>query len=206
MPAPFGTQPLGGLSPEELLLALEAANVGTFRLDLRTRELRWSPSLAALHGITPEQAPETFEDFLSLVHPDDRQDLAARVRATLDQGVPYAIRLRFLWPDGTVHWMQAAGRRVDDVEGRPSALVGVARDVDREHRALIAGDEMRALVDAVYATAPVGLFVDTESSPSAAGCCSASRRTRGRATARSSSPRSRPGARWATTSRCSSCG
>src|SRR3954452_2046472 len=163
MTAPYGTEPLGGLSPEELLLALEAAHAGTFRLDLRTRELRWSASLSALHGITPDQAPETFDEFLALVHPDDREDLAEKVRATLEQGVPYAIRLRFLWPDGTVHWMDAAGRRIDDAEGRPAAMVGVARDVDREHRARIASDEMRALLDAVYATAPVGLaFVDTE--------------------------------------------
>lgn len=48
MNSPFGTEPLGGLSPEELLLALEAAHAGTFRVDLRTRELRWSPSLSAL--------------------------------------------------------------------------------------------------------------------------------------------------------------
>lgn len=80
MNSPFGTEPLGGLSPEELLLALEAAHAGTFRVDLRTRELRWSPSLSALHGLAPDQAPESFEDFLALVHPDDRGRVAADVR------------------------------------------------------------------------------------------------------------------------------
>src|SRR3954449_6145556 len=163
MTSPFGTEPLGGLSPEELLLALEAARAGTFRVDLRTGELRWSSSLSALYGMAPGEAPASFEDFLALVHPDDRDGLAAAVRRALDDGVPYSIDIRALWPDGSAHWLHGAGRRVDDAEGNPAALVGVARDIEGERAAHAAGEEMRALVDAVYATAPVGLaFVDRD--------------------------------------------
>jgi PAS domain S-box-containing protein len=163
MTSPFGTEPLGGLSPEELLLALEAAHAGTFRVDLRSGELRWSASLSALYGLAPGEAPATFADFLAMVHPDDREGLAEAVRRALEDGVPYATDIRAVWPDGSVHWLQGTGRRVDDAEGNPRALVGVARDIDPERTAHAAGDEMRALVDAVYATAPVGLaFVDEE--------------------------------------------
>src|SRR4051794_13456095 len=163
MTSPFGTEPLGGLSPEELLLALEAAHAGTFRVDLRTNELRWSASLSTLYGLAPGEAPSSFEEFLALVHPDDRDHLAEAVRRALDDGVPYSTEIRALWPDGSVHWLHGSGRRVDDAEGRPRALVGVARDIDPERTAHAAGDEMRALVDAVYATATVGLaFVDED--------------------------------------------
>src|SRR5918911_1133269 len=163
MTSPFGTEPLGGLSPEELLLALEAAQAGTFRVDLRTGELRWSASLSALHGLSADAAPRSFEDFLALVHPDDRPELERAVRGTIEDGVPYSGEIRALWPDGSIHWLHGAGRRVDDAEGRPSALVGVARNIDAERAAHAAGEEMRALVDAVYATAPVGLaFVDRD--------------------------------------------
>src|SRR4051794_8028465 len=151
MTSPFGTEPLGGLSPEELLLALEAAHAGTFRVDLRTRELRWSPLLSVLYGLAPGEAPSSFEEFLDLVHPDDRERLAADVRRALDDGVPYSTEIRAVWPDGSVHWLHGSGRRVDDGDGRPSALVGVARDIDPERAAHRAGDEMRALLDAVYA-------------------------------------------------------
>src|SRR3954471_18286471 len=163
MTSPFGTEPLGGLSPEELLLALEAARAGTFRVDLRTGKLRWSSSLSALYGMAPGRAPDSFEDFLALVHPDDRDGLAAAVRRALDDGVPYSIDIRALWPDGSAHWLHGAGRRVDDAAGKPAALVGVAHDIEGERAAHAAGEEMRALVDAVYATAPVGLaFVDRD--------------------------------------------
>jgi PAS domain S-box-containing protein len=163
MTSPFGTEPLGGLSPEELLLALDAARAGTFRIDLRTRRLRWSDSLSALYGLAPGEAPANFEEFLDLVHPDDRERLAADVARALDDGVPYSTEIRAVWPDGSVHWLHGAARRVDDDDGRPTALVGVARDIDAERAARAAGEEMGALIDAVYATAPVGLaFVDED--------------------------------------------
>src|SRR4051812_45815262 len=163
MNSPYGTEPLGGLSPEELLLALEAARAGTFRVDVRTRELRWSASLSALYGLAPDEAPSSFDEFLALVHPDDRERVAEDVRRALDDGVPYASEIRAVRPDGSVHWLHGAARRVDDAEGRPIALVGVAHDIDAERAAHAAGDEMRALIDAVYATAPVGLaFVDED--------------------------------------------
>src|SRR4051812_38299291 len=163
MNSPYGTEPLGGLSPEELLLALEAARAGTFRVDVRTRELRWSASLSALYGLAPDEAPSSFDEFLALVHPDDRERVAEDVRRALDDGVPYASEIRAVWPDGSVHWLHGAARRVDDAGGRPIALVGVAHDIDAERAAHAAGDEMRALIDAVYATAPVGLaFVDED--------------------------------------------
>src|SRR3954453_18567406 len=114
MTAPFGTEPLGGLSPEELLLALEAAHAGTFRVDLRTRELRWSPSLSALYGLAPDEAPSSFEEFLDLVHPDDRERLGADVRRALDDGVPYSTDIRAVWPDGSGHWVHGAGGRGGD--------------------------------------------------------------------------------------------
>src|SRR4051794_25576109 len=163
MTSPFGTEPLGGLTPEELLLALEAARAGTFRVDLRTGKLRWSSSLSALYGMAPGRAPGSFEDFLALVHPDDRDALAAAGRPAPDDGGPYSIDIRALWPDGSAHWLHGAGRRVDDAAGKPAALVGVAHDIEGERAAHAAGEEMRALVDAVYATAPVGLaFVDRD--------------------------------------------
>src|SRR3954451_14737573 len=97
MTSPFGTDALGGLTPEELLLALEAARAGTFRGELRTGELRWSSSLSALYGMAPGEAPASFEDFLALVHAADRDRLAEPGRRAIDDCVPYSIDIRAIW-------------------------------------------------------------------------------------------------------------
>src|SRR3954451_22744762 len=102
MNSPYGTEPRGGLSPEELVLALEAARAGTFKGDLRTQQLLCSSSLSALYGIAPDEAPASFNEFLALVHPDDRERLAEDVRRALDDGGPYSGATRALSAAGAL--------------------------------------------------------------------------------------------------------
>jgi PAS domain S-box-containing protein len=158
------------LTPAELELVLESTQVGTWRLDAASMALQWSRTLGPLHGLRAGEAPASFEEHLQLVHPADREPLDAAVQAALHDGVPYDIDVRVLWPDGSVHWLTMQGRVLRDVDGTPLTLVGVARDADRTHAVIDelvevqrSGDEARALIDAVFASAPVCLgFVDTD--------------------------------------------
>ncbi|MEA2257138.1 MAG: hypothetical protein QOG35_3183, partial [Solirubrobacteraceae bacterium] len=123
------------LSGDELALVLEAASAGTFRLDPDTGELRWSPSLAALSGLTLDAVPGTFEDFLPSVHPEDREALRTAMAATVREGGTYAQEVRVVWTDGSVHHTDARWRLVVDETGRRT-VVGIVRNVDRERAAL----------------------------------------------------------------------
>ncbi|MEY2532988.1 MAG: hypothetical protein QOF29_898 [bacterium] len=142
---------------------LDAARAGTFRMDLDTRELRWSQSMSRLLGVESEDAPGTFDDFLALVHPDDRAELDASIGETLAGGPAAGLDLRVVWPDGSEHWLHGETRLLHDEEGRPRTLVGMARDISAERVARAESDAASALVDAIFLTAPVGLaFVDTD--------------------------------------------
>ena len=55
---------------EDLVRAQSVAKVGSWRLDFRRNELRWSDETHRIYGL-PE-APRTYEAFLACVHPDDR--------------------------------------------------------------------------------------------------------------------------------------
>ena len=122
---------------------LDAAGAGTFRMDVATGELRWSPSLAALTGVAADQAPATFEAFLERVHPDDRAGLQAAVAATDPDGATSQHAMRVTWPDGAVHWYDSRWRLVFDEDGR-GTIVGIARLVDAERAAL---QQTRLLAD-----------------------------------------------------------
>jgi PAS domain S-box-containing protein len=132
-----------GLSGDELALVLDAARAGTFRMDVATGELRWSPSLGALTGVAAEDAPPTFEAFLERVHPDDRGGLEAAVAATSPDGAISQHEVRVSWPDGAVHWYDSRWRLVVDEDGR-GTIVGIARLMDAERNAL---QQTRLLAD-----------------------------------------------------------
>jgi PAS domain S-box-containing protein len=156
-----------GVSAAELELVLQTVRVGTWRMDPVTRALSFSRTMAPLHGLAPSETPASYEQYLELVHPSDREPLSAAVDAALRDGDPYELEVRVVWPDGSHHWLAVEGRLVEP-GGRPM-LVGIARDIDRAHAVIDelveahrAGEEARALIDAVYASAPVGLaFTDT---------------------------------------------
>jgi PAS domain S-box-containing protein len=123
------------LSGDELALVLDGARAGTFRLDPDSGELRWSPSLAALSGLSQDQVPATLEDFLPSVHPEDREPLRAAMAATVREGGSHAQEVRVVWADGSVHHTDARWRLVVDEAGRRT-VVGIVRNVDRERAAL----------------------------------------------------------------------
>jgi PAS domain S-box-containing protein len=114
---------------------LDAARAGTFRMDVASGELRWSPSLATLTGVRPDEAPMTLGQFLERLHPDDRDALRAAVAETDPAGATSAQQARVMWADGRLHWYDLRWRRVVDEEGR-DVIVGIARLVDAERAAL----------------------------------------------------------------------
>jgi PAS domain S-box-containing protein len=148
-----------GFSRAEFELALDAGRAGTFRADPATGAIRWSRSLAAIIGIEPGEAPLSLEATRAFVHPDDRTRLDEAMRRALQTGAPQAVEIRAVRPDGGIRWFAVRGRLLQGDGSSAPTLVGVVRDVGDE-RALL-GD--RALLDAIFAVAPVGLALfDTE--------------------------------------------
>ena len=123
-------------SPESLLLAIEVAEVGTWDLDLRTRELTWPPRTKAMFGISPD-APCSMDDFYAGLHPDDRAATAAAFDSAVDplRRATYDVEYRTIGKeDGKLRWVAARGRGVFDVDGECVRALGTAMDITA-HRA-----------------------------------------------------------------------
>jgi PAS domain S-box-containing protein len=113
---------------ERLSLALAAGKLGIWNWDLKTNELAWSEQCKILFGYPPE-AKVTFEDFLAVLHPKDRDRTMNAIEESIRNDVPYDIEYRVLHPDGAVRWIAATGRAFRDDFDRPTRMGGVARDV-----------------------------------------------------------------------------
>ena len=66
----------------QLQLALDAAELGTWNWDPATNELVWSERCRTLLGLSADEPP-TVDNFLRLVHPDDRAAVGQAIETKL---------------------------------------------------------------------------------------------------------------------------
>lgn len=119
------------LSEESLRLATEAAEVGTWDLDLATDVLTWSDRTKAMFGISPH-VPCSMDDFYAGLHPDDLEATSAAFASALDpvQRSTYDVQYRTIGKeDGQLRWVAAKGGGLFDETGRCLRAVGTAIDI-----------------------------------------------------------------------------
>lgn len=128
---------------QRLAFALEAADLGTWELDLTTdtssvRSLRHDQ----MFGYAEPQAEWGQAIAERHVLEEDRPIFRAAFARARETGVlEFEVRVR--WPDGTIHWIAPRGRTFFDAQGRPVRMSGVVADItarkrDEERQALLA--------------------------------------------------------------------
>ncbi|MGD8859746.1 MAG: PAS domain S-box protein [Myxococcales bacterium] len=105
------------------------AHVGSWLLNLQTRELTWSPEIYNIFERDPETFQASYDAFLEAVHPDDRDAVDAAYRASLDSGRSYEITHRLRMPDGRIKHVQERGETLYDDAGKPRRTLGTVQDV-----------------------------------------------------------------------------
>jgi len=99
------------------------------------------------------------EDFLSRVHPDDREQVGKALKDAQQNHQPYAAECRIVWQDGTMRWIESQGKFYYAVDGEPERMLGMAVNITERKRAEQAlresEDHYRALVE----TLPDAIFV-----------------------------------------------
>ena len=73
-------------SEQRLRLALEATGMGTWSWDVRTGEVHWDSVVCTLFGLEPEDVPKSYDDYIRLLHTDDRSHVAAALQTYLQTG------------------------------------------------------------------------------------------------------------------------
>lgn len=138
-----------GGDPQALALAAGAA--GTWRWDRSTGVVDWDAALEALYGLREGSFGGRFEDWVALIHPEDREAALAQLEGTLSSADAHYLLFRAVTPDGSVRWVESRGRVLRDTQGEAEGIVGVCHDVtDREQaqaRLWAAEQEVRARLE-----------------------------------------------------------
>ena len=166
-------------SDAALRLAQVAANVGTWAVDLVNGAVTWSPEYYQLHGLDPARHRPLQATWLASVHPEDRPQVQAQVRAAIDGTDPafadaFDVEYRILRPDGATRWILGRGRvERDAATGRAVRLAGANLDITgrrvAEAHAAASEAQLRRVLDALFAfvglLSPDGTLVEANLAP-----------------------------------------
>src|SRR6266403_3651747 len=140
-------------------LAANAANLGLWVWNIPGGDERWvTEKWRQLFGFA-ESEPVTFDRFLQVVHPGDRQRVKQVVQHMLEHGGEYEIDYRITRPDGSIRWIATHGRVELDERGKPVLARGVSRDVTKRKIAEDALRESEERFRTVANAAPVMIWM-----------------------------------------------
>ena len=122
-------------SEERLRLATGAGSVGIWDWDLATGRVALSAEYYHLASIEPGEFAETYDAFLTAIHPDDRGRFTAAVQAARDGRAEFAVEYRLHAPPFADRWVAGRGRFAYGPAGAATRLVAVAVDVTDAKRA-----------------------------------------------------------------------
>jgi two-component system sensor histidine kinase UhpB len=91
-------------------LAVDAAELGTWRWDIAADRFEASPRCRSMLDLSPPPPAERWQDALAAMHPDDRAGFDRAVAAALDHGTgtPLSAEFRIRLPDGGARWRARA--------------------------------------------------------------------------------------------------
>jgi len=119
----------------QLRLAFEAAQIRPWDLDVRTRTMTWPENLGPGFKLLPNASSSTYDAFLALVHPEDRDYVTHTVARILKEGASYEIEYRLIQPNGNIGWRLTKGQVVRDAIGQAVRLVGIDMDITTRKQA-----------------------------------------------------------------------
>lgn len=142
---------------ERFAFATQAARIGYWFCNLPFDKLIWDDTVKE-HFWLPPDAEVTLEDFLALLHPDDREATAHAIQESIDNHALYDIEYRTMSPDGRFKWIHAVGRTAYAADGRPLRFDGVTQDVTELRTARLALEAERGRLAAIFDNLPIGIL------------------------------------------------
>ncbi|WP_028136926.1 hybrid sensor histidine kinase/response regulator [Bradyrhizobium japonicum] len=146
----------------ELARVQRIGKVGGVEVDFREGfKNRRSPEYLIIHGLPPEAAEESHEDWVNRLHPDDRDAAVKHFIDTLaGTSEDYTAEYRIIRPnDGETRWIRVVAKIERDKDGRALRLVGAHIDITDQMLARETLRESEERFRLIADSAPVPIWV-----------------------------------------------
>ncbi len=109
----------------------EIAHLGSWELDLAENRLSWSDEVYRIFGLKPAEFGASYENFLEIVHPDDRKAVDTAYSVSLREGKDsYEIKHRIVRKsDGELRFVHEKCEHVRDKSGKVIRSIGMMQDI-----------------------------------------------------------------------------
>lgn len=114
---------------ERLELAQKAGKIGSFEWNLQSNKVTWSAELEALYGCTPGSFANQYENWVQMLHPDDRTKTEEEFWYAVRVGEALNTEFRIVCPNAAVRWIAVKSSVFGDEAGKPVRMLGIHIDI-----------------------------------------------------------------------------
>jgi len=146
-------------SERALLQAQHIAQLGSWEVDIATRESIWSEEVFRILGLDPVQSQASFNNFIKRV-PVEEHPLVIKALQTMGtDGTPCNIEHRIQRPDGSIRHVVSRGEAIINDQHQVVKLYGTILDITGRKQAEAALQESNARFQQLAETVREGFFI-----------------------------------------------
>lgn len=124
---------------ERMRLAMQAADMFTWDLDLLNNQFQWSENAERLLGFLPSTLPLNLETLFEFVNGEDIERVKHDIAAALNENKSYNTEFRLVNSDGGQVWVRSNGVIIRNAMNEPVRFVGISQNITKRK---IADDEI----------------------------------------------------------------
>lgn len=112
--------------------AQEIARLGHWQWHVDTGVLTWSDNMYRIYGVEPQTQTPSYELFLQLVHPEEREQVAANISRALQEKKFPDFYHRIITSGGVVRIIHARGEAILNDKGEVTQMMGTGQDITEQ--------------------------------------------------------------------------
>ncbi len=140
-----------------LKMSQHQSHTGSWELNHQTKQLAWSDEVFRIFELDPAIFGASYEYFLSIIHPEDREKVNEVFLKSLHEKTFYHVEHRLLMPDGRIKYVFEFCETSFSESGEPLVSNGTVQDVTTLKQTIIALRESEAKLRAISDNLPDGM-------------------------------------------------
>jgi signal transduction histidine kinase/DNA-binding response OmpR family regulator/HAMP domain-containing protein len=124
-------------SERRLAKAQRIAHLGNWNWDIALDNFFCSDETFQIIGVIPHQFGMTYDAFLNVIHPDDRDMVQNAVHSALYLKKDLNIDYRIILPNDSYRVVHSEGQVTFDTSGQPVRMIGIVQDITERKQAMV---------------------------------------------------------------------